>query len=137
MMGRESLLSSLFSKSKTMMAKDDSAQVRNENRWPAPKDGVKLSFLEGRQNQLPLVVSPGADSSLPFLEAWMEKNSKFIDEQLRHYGAILVRGFSIDNAPDMEQLLTNIPGSSLSDTYRGTSPRIRMQGTKYIFSAGM
>ena len=108
----------------------------NARQLPISSQQVNMIFLQDRTDKLPLVITPKSDTSLSFLQSWMKDNSAFIDEQLRKYGAILVRGFDLDTASDLEKALKCIQDSSLNDVYRGTSPRIRIDGTKYIFSAG-
>lgn len=102
-------------------------------------DAVNISFLASDdgvvEKRLPLVVTPRWNSSNTFLTEWCRINRAWMDEMLLKYGAILVRGFEIDNARELEQVIQGYR-PDLSDTYRGTSPRKLIQGTKYVFSAG-
>jgi alpha-ketoglutarate-dependent taurine dioxygenase len=96
-------------------------------------DNVTTSFLDAT-NKLPLVISPRFDDSLEFLCHWLEANRSWVEEQMLAYGAVLIRGFQIDTAPEFEQAISSLQ-PNLSDSYRGTSPRSVFEGTKYTFSA--
>jgi len=102
-------------------------------------DTVNISLLpsdHGRgKKELPLVISPRWDASLAFLIVWCTSNRMWLDEMLLRYGAILIRGFEIDTAAELEQAIQAYQ-PTLSNTYRGTSPRRLMSGTEYVFSAG-
>jgi hypothetical protein len=96
-------------------------------------DEVNVSFLESSKT-LPLVISPRWDDSLDFITTWLEKNRSWVEEQITSFGAVLIRGFQVESAPDFERATLAVqPG--LCDAYRGTSPRFLMPGTKYAFSA--
>jgi alpha-ketoglutarate-dependent taurine dioxygenase len=106
-------------------------------------DAVNISFLKtsGKNHdkadsskKMPLVISPRWDSSLNFLIFWCQENRSWLDRALLDYGAILIRGFDVNTAADMEQAVKAYQ-LALNDTYRGTSPRKRMENTDFIFSA--
>jgi alpha-ketoglutarate-dependent taurine dioxygenase len=100
-------------------------------------DQVNVSFLESANEAartLPIIVSPRWNDSVAFLTAWLEKNRPWVDEQILKYGALLIRGFKIDTAPEFEKATLALH-PDLCDAYRGTSPRSLMPGTKYAFSA--
>jgi alpha-ketoglutarate-dependent taurine dioxygenase len=97
-------------------------------------DVVNVSFLSNTTKELPLVISPRWDNSLPFLMSWCEKNRLWIDEMILQYGAILIRGFEIHSPAEMEKVIRSYQ-PVLNDTYRGTSPRRLMEGTNFVFSA--
>ena len=98
-------------------------------------DSVNLFKLEKRQKgKEPLVVSPRWESSLDFLVKWCQANRSYLDEMLIVHGAILFRGFDVDDCHGME-VAVQAYQPSLNDKYRGTSPRRLMDGTDFIFSA--
>ena len=97
-------------------------------------DQVNLSFLDRSTKTLPLVISPRFDDSLEFICRWLKKNKEWVDEQMLCYGAVLIRGFQIEDARGFEQATLSLQ-PDLCDAYRGTSPRSLMDGTKYAFSA--
>ena len=70
-----------------------------------------------------------------FWNKWAVLNRAWIDQALLDYGAILVRGFAITDAAKMEAAIMAYQ-PTLNNTYRGTSPRILIDNTKHVFSAG-
>ena len=96
-------------------------------------DNVTVSFLN-EENKLPLIISPRLDDSLEFLSAWLVANRGWVEEQITNFGAVLIRGFQINDAPEFERAIKSLQ-PNLSDAYRGTSPRSVFDGTKYTFSA--
>lgn len=61
-------------------------------------------------------------------------NRGWVEEQITNFGAVLIRGFQINDAPEFERAIKSLQ-PNLSDAYRGTSPRSVFDGTKYTFSA--
>jgi len=96
-------------------------------------DQVNVSFLDTRKT-LPLVISPRWDDSLQFICKWLEINRSWVDDQILHYGAVLVRGFEVDSAVDFEKAVLALQ-PNLCDEYRGTSPRTLREGTQFAFNA--
>ena len=96
-------------------------------------DSVNVSFLD-KKKTAPLVISPRFDDTLEFISTWLEKNRSWVEEQILVYGAVLIRGFQVDNAIDFERATLALQ-PNLCDAYRGTSPRTLQAGTKYAFSA--
>ena len=96
-------------------------------------DNVTISFLN-EENKLPLIISPRLDDSLEFLSAWLVANRSWVEEQITSFGAVLIRGFQINDAPEFERAIKSLQ-PNLSDAYRGTSPRSVFDGTTYTFSA--
>ena len=96
-------------------------------------DNVTTSFLD-EKNKLPLIISPRLDDSLEFLCHWLVANRSWVEEQILNYGAVLIRGFQVNDAPEFERAIKSLQ-PNLNDSYRGTSPRSVFAGTKYCFSA--
>ena len=100
-------------------------------------DKVNISFLESRKDEIsksPLVITPRWDDSLEFLCGFLNSNRPWAEEQIVRYGAIIIRGFRVENAVDFEKAVATLQ-PRLSNAYRGTSPRSVYPGTKYAFSA--
>jgi hypothetical protein len=101
-------------------------------------DAVNIALLpqdNGKGNKpLPLVISPRWNSSKIFIVNWCRENRVWLDTMLLTYGAILIRGFSLDTPADMQEAIQAYH-NNLNNTYRGTSPRRLMEGTDYVFSA--
>jgi alpha-ketoglutarate-dependent taurine dioxygenase len=98
-------------------------------------DAVNIALLpqdnNGKGNKpLPLVITPRWNSSKLFIVNWCNENRVWLDTMLLTYGAVLIRGFSLDTPADIQAYHNN-----LNNTYRGTSPRRLMEGTDYVFSA--
>jgi len=81
-----------------------------------------------------LVVTPRWDDSLDFLKAWLQTNRSWVETMMLSYGAVLIRGFAVLQAADMEGAVKSFQ-PALNNTYRGTSPRNVLEGTEYVFSA--
>ncbi|KAL7458506.1 hypothetical protein ACHAWC_010113 [Mediolabrus comicus] len=96
-------------------------------------DNITTSFLDDK-SKLPLIISPRLDDSLEFLCHWLVANRSWVEEQILNYGAVLIRGFQVNDAPEFERAIQALQ-PNLSDSYRGTSPRSVFSGTKYCFSA--
>ena len=83
---------------------------------------------------LPLVITPRWNDSLQFFVEWSRTNRAWLDQMMLEHGALLIRGFAIKTAHDMEMALQGYQ-PNLNDTYRGTSPRKLMTGAQKVFSA--
>jgi alpha-ketoglutarate-dependent taurine dioxygenase len=67
---------------------------------------VETSFLPGREESMPIVVTPAVDNvDLP---AWCAAHLDDIDNYLDRYGAILFRGFDLTGAPDFEAVASSV-----------------------------
>jgi alpha-ketoglutarate-dependent taurine dioxygenase len=97
-------------------------------------DKINVSFLDNTTKTLPLVISPRFDDSHEFICQWLEENRSWVEGQMLRYGAVLIRGFKIESAPDFEKATLALD-PTLCNKYRGTSPRSLMEDTKYAFSA--
>lgn len=63
---------------------------------------------------------------------YIQKNKAEIDRKLSEYGAVLFRGFGIDNAQTFEDA-SKLLDPELKNDYLGTSPRNKL--TEFVFSA--
>lgn len=114
---------------------------QQQNKWRNETlDCVNISALVSKKENkdgklaLPLMVTPNGETSVDFISSWMKSNKTWLDDMMVKYGAVMFRGFDIDNAIDFEKTILAYEGT-LNDTYRGTSPRNLIPGTKYVFSA--
>lgn len=80
----------------------------------------------------PLLVEPDADRSVDALVGWLQEDPSATASRLQEHGALLFRGFAVDDAPSFERVARAIDGE-LKNTYLGTSPRDAL--TDYIFTA--
>ncbi|HLP21065.1 MAG TPA: TauD/TfdA family dioxygenase [Chitinophagales bacterium] len=94
---------------------------------------MKQSFVNDQQ--LPLIIEPnGNGNSKQELLKWLAANKASMDEKFIRHGAVLFRGFEINNPNDFEDLAV-VVDPKLEHSYYGTSPRNMVKGTKYIFTA--
>lgn len=84
---------------------------------------------------LPLTIRPESDrNSVDDLKQWIFDHKEWLDEKLLEHGAILFRGFSIEEGIHFQEAVQCIE-PELCDEYRGTSPRTLIPGTQFVFSA--
>jgi alpha-ketoglutarate-dependent taurine dioxygenase len=77
---------------------------------------------------LPLLIEPAVPGMN--LAAWAEQNRALLDEKLLHHGGILFRGFNLQEAADLEQVIQAVSGESLEYRER-SSPRSAVAGNIY------
>jgi alpha-ketoglutarate-dependent taurine dioxygenase len=95
-------------------------------------DAVRLDTLPQSKRELPLVVRPGEDRRPEWLREWLQSEHELVQAKLAQHGAILLRGFAIDDATAFESVARAIAGD-LKNDYLGTSPRNAL--TSHVFSA--
>ncbi|MDQ3322403.1 MAG: TauD/TfdA family dioxygenase, partial [Acidobacteriota bacterium] len=87
---------------------------------------MKMSFINDRK--LPLLVEPSAggaqNKNLESLVSASVENKKFLREKLLEHGALLFRGFAVENAADFERFARAFSGKRLLDYAGGVSPRV-------------
>ena len=84
--------------------------------------------------RLPLLVQPAGIADVAGLSAWLEANRDWVTEQLHQVGALLFRGFGVRGVDDVEVVARAIePG--LQNEYLGSSPRVALSKSGYVFSA--
>ena len=94
---------------------------------------AKSLFSLGAE-RLPLMVTPGTQGSLTALAEWLAQNRGWVTTQLHQVGAILFRGFGVTTVDDVEVLARAVePG--LQNEYLGSSPRLPLSTSGYVFSA--
>ena len=92
---------------------------------------VETGFLPGREGQMPLLITPAVDNV--DLAGWCQANRDEIDGYLDNYGAILFRGFGLEDAKDFESVASGIasdlfaeygdlPPESASERIYGSTP---------------
>lgn len=86
------------------------------------------------ESRLPLLVQPGGVGDLDALAGWLREHRSWVTQQLHAVGALLFRGFGVANYDDVETLARAIePG--LQNEYLGSSPRVALSKSGYVFSA--
>jgi alpha-ketoglutarate-dependent taurine dioxygenase len=67
---------------------------------------VRTGFLPGREEKMPLVITPAVDNV--DLAAWATANAEKLNEYFDRYGAILFRGFDIEGTSGFESVASSI-----------------------------
>ncbi len=80
----------------------------------------------------PVLVEPDGDRSVDALVAWLTDEADTVRARLREAGALLFRGFAVDDAPAFERVARTVD-PDLQNKYLGTSPRDAL--TEYVFTA--
>jgi hypothetical protein len=76
-----------------------------------PPHQVNLGFLRPN-SPLPLVLRP-ATRGVNLIE-WARANAEFIDSSLLQHGAVLFRGFDMNEVADFERLIETVSGPLLN-----------------------
>ncbi len=100
----------------------------------APDDAVRLTAAPGGAATLPLLVTPGRAGTAAALAEWMARHADWVQAQLRSHGALMFRGFGVENADDFETIARAV-APKLNNEYLGTSPRDAVKPGGYVFSA--
>jgi alpha-ketoglutarate-dependent taurine dioxygenase len=93
---------------------------------------VKTQFI-GTYDQ-PLVVMPESNASLERLLELIQSNHADLSQSLYKHGAVLFRGFEVGSAKDFERVAQTMD-PDLKNDYLGTSPRDKVGGTDFVFTA--
>jgi alpha-ketoglutarate-dependent taurine dioxygenase len=93
-------------------------------------DSYRIGNIAGRP--LPLVIEPTTDRSVAALCDYLGARAGWVRRQLVEHGALLMRGFDVEDARDFERVARSID-DDLKNEYLGTSPRNGL--TDYVFTA--
>ncbi len=101
---------------------------------PTASEPYRLGPLQGSRGALPLVVAPlpGASRDAGELASWLEGRRDWALHALTEHGALLFRGFGVDDPRAFERLARAVT-PALQNDYLGTSPRDRL--TDHVFTA--
>ncbi len=80
----------------------------------------------------PFIIEPRNQEEKENPEVFAKDNMELISDKLREFGAVLLRGFYINNAQVFENVIRKIE-PDLKNDYLGTSPRNKV--TDYVFTA--
>jgi len=95
-------------------------------------DGYHVRPLDAHPDRLPLLIEAGGNGDPARLADWLRERAAWVSEQLASWGAILLRGFAIDDAPTFERIARAV-SPDLENEYLGTSPRNAL--TTHVFTA--
>ncbi|HEX8394957.1 MAG TPA: TauD/TfdA family dioxygenase [Longimicrobium sp.] len=101
--------------------------VQHPGSAPAPDDRVRTARLDGYP-AAPVVVSPAAPGLV--LADWAGENRPWVEHTLHRAGAILFRGFGVDDVDEFQRFMLSASGELLPYTYR-SSPRTQVKGNVY------
>lgn len=84
----------------------------------------------------PYIVTPqiAGGNSTARLADFIQENLNDLNQKMSERGAVLFRGFNVNQPSEFETVAKNID-SDLKNDYLGTSPRNIVKGTDYVFSA--
>lgn len=91
-------------------------------------EGLVRTAVLQPESPLHFLVEPAADGIS--LASWAAGNLDIIERHLLKHGAILFRGFNVNNATVFESFATAIAGDLIEYSY-GSTPRSRVQGAVY------
>ncbi|MBV9109185.1 MAG: TauD/TfdA family dioxygenase [Gemmatimonadetes bacterium] len=92
---------------------------------------VKIGFLDGRDEALPLVVEPVAEYAGTLkLHEWAADQIDWINANVLKYGGVLFRNFDAKNQEDFNRFLETL-GVSLVTYNESSTPRTRLKGGLY------
>ncbi|HYW09646.1 MAG TPA: TauD/TfdA family dioxygenase [Longimicrobium sp.] len=89
--------------------------------------GVRVGTLEGFPHA-PVVVRPAGE--VVVLADWAPENRPWLESTLNRAGAILFRGFGMEDVDEFQRFMLSASGELLPYTYR-SSPRTRVKGNVY------
>ncbi|MBN3947421.1 MAG: TauD/TfdA family dioxygenase [Nostoc sp. NMS7] len=103
-------------------------------------EDIRLRFLRddeksfvSQEKELPLVIEPVEEKSFAVLQLLLSKNRDWFNHQLDTYGAILFRGFDIENAEQFQTIL-ELHNIQLESVYHfGSAHRLRI--TDKVFTS--
>lgn len=84
--------------------------------------------------QLPLEITPAGIADVQSLARWLAAHREWVTAHVQAKGALLLRGFGVTSYDDVETIARAIePG--LQNEYLGSSPRVALSKSGYVFSA--
>lgn len=98
----------------------------------SPRTPYEIRTWNGAPDGLPLVVEARDDRDPAHLRAWLAAERPWLLDRLAAHGAVLFRGFAVDDAPAFEAVARAID-DELQNEYLGTSPRNAL--TSHVFTA--
>lgn len=104
-------------------------------------DGVIVRPLAAREYAaassdvtLPLLVEARRDRSVPFLKKLLQDHAAAMLDLADQYGAILLRGFAVEQDAEFEDAMSAIPAFSPMNGYFMSEPgRAVLEGTRHVF----
>lgn len=101
---------------------------------------MKLRFLQdnektfmSNEKELPLVIEPVKEKSFAVLKGLLNESSDWFNQQLDTYGAILFRGFEVEDAEQFQKVLELLNVQLESVYHFGSAHRVRI--TDKIFTS--
>jgi len=91
------------------------------------EDWVETGFIHAEERG-PLVIRPKLRAME--LAAWMESNREWVEAELRRWGGILFRGFSLRSEDDFQAAVA-ATGIALMDYIEGATPRTEIKSKLY------
>lgn len=102
--------------------------------------GVTTRFLSknerlilSAEEEMPLVIEANGSKDSQFLQEFLATHSQQILQDIANYGAVLLRGFEIQNEEDFEKTILSIQGlQGISEAFMSEEGRIHVDHLKYV-----
>ncbi|STY30360.1 pyoverdine biosynthesis regulatory gene SyrP-like protein [Legionella wadsworthii] len=102
--------------------------------------GVVTRFLRqderlilSEEKEMPLVIEAEGASDFEFLQHFLVRNSHHILKDLTYYGAVLLRGFSLETDEQFEKLILSIPEfRGISEAFMSENGRDHLNNLDYV-----
>lgn len=91
-------------------------------------------LIQSEEKEMPLVLeAKESHRGLPFLQEWLRTHATQIMHDVATYGAVLFRGFDIQNEQDFEDALCSLPEiRGISEAFMSEEGRVPVGNLKYV-----
>jgi len=86
------------------------------------------------ENETPLLIEPGIRTKDFNLCNFLSDHSEDIMNELKHHGAVLLRGFKVNNEKEYEQVVNSITGlNPMNNYFMSEKGRTLLEGSNYVY----
>jgi alpha-ketoglutarate-dependent taurine dioxygenase len=90
-------------------------------------------FILSEEHEMPLVIEADNVNSLSFLHQFLAGNADQLINDMAHYGAVLLRGFSVNSAEEFEQTVLSVPQfCGIREALMSENGRVPVGGLNYV-----
>lgn len=90
-------------------------------------------LIHSEETEMPLVIEAKEHSSLTFLHEFLQTHSAQIQQEISRYGAVLLRGFQINNEADFENTVLSIQGmQGISEAFMSEEGRVPVGELQFV-----
>lgn len=117
----------------------DRMRAYHDDDSPTHFFGAPLNISIGPQGFLavvsPSINLPETPSTGDQFLRWYDENEEWFNQTIAKYGGVLLRNFNIKTPVDFDNFVGHLHPDITTDIYLGTTPRFRVNGTRFIFTA--